>query len=328
MRKNTILFLLLLAIGSFFSSCSGDFDSGLDLSNSENNGNGNVDQKGIFKAKVEGEEFTANTTQAIVSDNYVAITGFRSSKGDLIQMILPSNKVGTYSWANSQENAENFVLAYAEATNGYGFVSASNEDAAFLGVQNYTDTALIKITSVDKTQKTISGTFQFTGFREADNGSTEIKVVTSGVFTNIPYTENIPVDDSDDILKAKVDGVDFITDKIDVTSVSASGSNPYYSIVGGKNDGNSSIGLSIDKSSPVGTYQASDVFLNEGEDINVFGAYYRTNDVLYRSKSGSIKIALKTADKIEGTFNFVVQNFTSGDEKTLTGSFSINIEDL
>lgn len=327
MKKNKILFLLFFAIAGFLGSCSQDFDNGLDFSNSENNGN--VNEKAVFTAKVGEEEFTANVTNAIVSDNYVAITGVRSSKGDLIQMILPSNKIGTYTWANSHENAESFVLAYAQEVDGNGFISASNEDAAFLGVQNYTDTAIIKITAVDKTKKTISGTFQFTGFRETENDLTEIKVITNGTFTNISYTEDIPAEDSDNILKAKVDGVDFINDKVDVTSVSASGSNPYYSVVGKKNDGNSSIGLKINKSSSVGTYQVSgNVSNEEGGLVNAIGGYYRVNDLLYNSQSGSITITLKTASNIEGTFNFVVQNFTTNDEKTITGSFNINIEDL
>ncbi len=326
MRKKYFLFLLI-SISGFLSSCNQDFDSGLDFSNSENNGNESTGEKAIFSAKVGDEEFVANTTTAIVTDNYVLIAGTRSSKGDLIQLILPSNKVGTYTWAENQENAEKFVLAYAQNVNENAFVSASNEDAAFLGVQNYTDTALIKITEVNKTKKTISGTFQFTGFSETENGLTAIKVITKGNFENIPYTGDIPAEDSDDVLKAKVDGVDFANDKVDVSSVIASGSNPYYSIVGKTNDGNSSIGLKINKSYSTGTYEdSSNLSAEEGELVNVIGAYYRTNDLLYNSKSGSLTITSKTAEKMEGTFNFVVHNFTTDEEKTITGSFSIDLK--
>ncbi|MRX70485.1 hypothetical protein SAMN06265349_10117 [Flavobacterium resistens] len=332
MKKINIVFLLLFAISSLFSSCS-PFDDGRDISGSENNGNGNgsgnVEEKPIFKAKIGGEEFIANTTTAVVTSDYVLIAGTRSSKGDLIQIILPSNKIGTYTWANSKENADRFVLAYAEKVDGYGFISASNEDAAFLEVKNYTDTAIIKITAVDKTKKTISGTFQFTGFRETDNGSTETKVVTDGTFTNVPYTEDIPADDSDQILKAKVNGVDFINDKVDVTAVSASGSNPYYSIVGKKNDDSVSVGLSINKSYGAGTYQVSTNSSNTGGAlINVIAGTFKINDYLYTSKSGSITITSKTATKLVGTFDLVVQNFSINDEKTITGSFDIDIEGL
>lgn len=326
MKKKYFLFLLISTIG-FLSSCNQDFDSGLDFSNSENNGNESAGEKAIFSAKIGDEEFVANTTTAVVTDDYVLIAGTRSSKGDLIQIILPSNKVGTYTWAENQENAEKFVLAYVQGVDGHAFVSASNEDAAFLGVQNYTDTAIIKITGVNKTKKTISGTFQFTGFSDTEDGSTAIKVITKGNFENIPYTDDIPAEDSDDVLKAKIDGVDYINDKVDVSSVIASGSNPYYSIVGKNNNDNSSVGLMINKSYSVGTYEASsNLSVEEGELVNVIGASYRTNDLLYNSKSGSLTITSKTAEKMEGTFNFVVHNFTTDDEKTITGSFSIDIK--
>lgn len=325
MKKISILFLFTLVFS--FNSCQ-DFDNGFPTV--EDPGNGSVVEKGIFKAVVAGEEFTANTTNAVVTDNYVAITGFRSAKGDLIQLILPSNKIGTYTWDNSKANAEKFVLAYAEEIGGFGFVSASNEDAAFLGVENYTDTAIIKITAVDKIKKTISGTFQFTGFREVNDDTTETKVITNGSFTNIPYTVDIPVEESDDQFTAKIEGVDFIEDKIDVTSVNASGSNPYYSIVAKKNAENSdSVGLKINKAYSVGTYQASSVPSSNGVDlVNVIGASCKIGGVLYNSKSGSITITLKTTTQLEGTFNFVIDNFNEDDQKTITGSFNINIEDI
>jgi len=331
MKKNTILFLLFFTICNFLASCT-SFDDGRDIQSSQNNGNGNgngngtVGEKAVFKAKIGTEEFVANIATAVVTDNYVMVSGIRSSKGDLIQIILPSNKVGTYTWANSKENAEKFVLAYAEKVDDDGFVSISNEDAVFLEVKNYTDTAIIKITAVDKTKKTISGTFQFTGFRETDNGATQTKVITNGTFTNVPYTTDIPADDSEQILKAKVNGVEFIHDKVDVTGVTASGTYPYYSIVGKKNDGSISVGISIDKSYAAGTYQASSTSPNSIE--HVIAGTFKLNDLIYISKSGSITIVSKTATKIVGTFDLVVQNFSINDEKTITGSFEIDIEGL
>lgn len=116
-----------------------------------------------------GHAFVGDQVQAIVTDDYVAIEGIRSSKGDLIQIILPSNKVGKYTWKNSNEDAENFILAYALEIEGDAFASISEEDAALFEIQGYTDTAIVKITDVDKDKKTISGTFQFTGFRELSN---------------------------------------------------------------------------------------------------------------------------------------------------------------
>lgn len=193
MKKKYLVILLLFALGISFNSCTKDFEDGLNYNNGNGNGNENpLTNTGIFTATVGGSAFAANQIQAIVTDNYTAITGIRSSKGDLIQIILPSNKVGTYTWENSSEDAEKFVLAYALEIGGDAFASISKEDAAFFEIQGYTDTAIVKITAIDKDKKTISGTFQFTGFREIDDDNNEIKVITNGSFTNISYTEDLP----------------------------------------------------------------------------------------------------------------------------------------
>ena len=333
MKKINILFLLLSAVVISFSSCTKDFEDGLNYNgfNNGNEGNGGVEQGGVFKATVGGQAFVANSSSAIVTNDFVLIAGIRTSNKDLIQITLPSNKVGTYNWANSKDQGDKFVLYYGSVDSENPFISASNEVAEFFGVKNYTDTAIVTITAVDKTKKTISGTFQFTGFRDIGDDKTETKVITNGSFTNIPYTENAPVVESDGFLKAKIDGVDFVQDKIDVAAVSSSGTYPYYSIVGVKNgEKDNSILIGVSKSYAVGTYQASSAILNGGGDgpVNVANASCILDDLIYTTESGSLTITSKTATKIEGTFNFVVSNFTTGKKKTISGSFGINTEDL
>lgn len=333
MKKINILFLLLSAVTISFSSCTKDFEDGLNYNgfNNGNEGTGGVVQSGSFKATVGGQSFVANTSSAIVTNDFVLIAGIRTSNKDLIQITLPSNKVGTYNWANSKDQGDKFVLSYGSVDSENPFISASNEVAEFFGVKNYTDTAIVTITAVDKTKKTISGTFQFTGFRDIGDDKTETKVITNGSFTNIPYTENAPVVESDGFLKAKIDGVDFVQDNIDVTAVSSSGTYPYYSIVGVKDgEKDNSILIGVSKSYAVGTYQASSAILNGGGDgpVNVANASCILDDLIYTTESGSLTITSKTATKIEGTFNFVVSNFTTGKKKTISGSFGINTEDL
>lgn len=333
MKKINVLFLLLFALGISFTSCTKDFEDGLNYNNgNQEAGNGNNPTgAGNFKATVGGNAFIAASSSAIVTDNFVLIAGIRTSNKDLIQITLPSNKVGTYNWANSKDQGDKFVLSYGSVYTENPFISASNEVAEFFGVKNYTDTAIVTITAVDKTKKTISGTFQFTGFRDIGDDKTETKVITNGSFTNIPYTENAPVVESDGFLKAKIDGVDFVQDKIDVAAVSSSGTYPYYSIVGVKNgEKDNSILIGVSKSYSTGTYQASSAILNGGGDgpVNVANASCILDDLIYTTESGSLTITSKTATKIEGTFNFVVSNFTTGKKKTITGSFGINTEDL
>ena len=143
------------------------------LNNNGNEGNGGVEQGGVFKATVGGQAFVANTSSAIVTNDFVLIAGIRTSNKDLIQITLPSNKVGTYNWANSKDQGDKFVLSYGSVDSENPFISASNEVAEFYGVKNYTDTAIVTITAVDKTKKTISGTFQFTGFRDIGDDKTD-----------------------------------------------------------------------------------------------------------------------------------------------------------
>ena len=335
MKKNYVLFLLLFALGISFTSCTKDFEDGLNYNNGNQeagSGNGNNPAgTGVFKATVGGNAFVANSSSAIVTDNFVLIAGIRTSNKDVIQITLPSNKVGTYTWANSEDDGEKFVLSYGSATDENPFISASNEVAEFFGVKDYTDTAIVTITAVDKTKKTISGTFQFTGFRDLGDDKTETKIITNGSFANIPYTETAPVEESDGFLNAKIDGVDFAENDIDVASVSSSGVYPYYSIVAVKNGGSDdSVLIGISQSYGVGTYQASSVTLNGGgeELVNVANASCILDDLLYTTESGSLTITSKTATKLEGTFNFVVSNFTTGKKKTITGSFAINTDDL
>lgn len=331
MKKKYLLIVLLFALGISFNSCTKDFEDGLSYNNGKANGNENLPTNtGAFTSTVGGSAFAANQIQAIVTDNYVAITGIRSSKGDLIQIILPGNKVGTYTWKNSSEDAAKFVLAYALEIGGDAFASISKEDAAFFEIQGYTDTAIVKITAIDKDKKTISGTFQFTGFRELSDNRTEIKVITSGSFTNIAYTQNLPIEEPDHFLDAKIDGVEFTEDKIDVARVSSTGAYPYYSIVGKKNGDNAdSVGISIDQSYSVGTHPASSVLLNGGENnIHVASAYCRISVTLYNLESGSVTITSKSAIRMKGTYSFVVSDFDKMNKKSITGSFDISLEDL
>lgn len=124
------------ALGISFTSCTKDFEDGLNYNNGNQeagNGNGNNPAgTGVFKATVGGNAFVANSSSAIVTDNFVLIAGIRTSNKDVIQITLPSNKVGTYTWANSEDDGEKFVLSYGLATDENPFISASNEVAEFL----------------------------------------------------------------------------------------------------------------------------------------------------------------------------------------------------
>lgn len=115
-----------------------------------------------------------------------------------------------------------------------------------------------------------------------------------------------------------------------MASISSLGAYPYYSIVGKKKGDNAdSIGVSIDHSYSVGTYPASSVLLNGGENtVHVASAYCRINGTLYNLESGSVTITSKSATRMKGSYSFVVSDFDKINKKSITGSFDISIVDL
>lgn len=277
---------------------------------------------GIFKVDFDGKTFVANTVQAIVNDTYVAISGLKTPSGEIVQITLPApyNKVGTYTWKSIGPSGGIMGMAYM-ASNGTEAFSADEKDSGGASdFPGYTDTATITISKIDAINKKISGTFQFTGvrFKDLTGTSIETKVFTNGSFTDIPFTnDNLSLDT--DVFYAKLDGTEFIEDGIDVAAVASSGVNPYYSIVGKKNNGDS-IGLNIAQSLSVGTYQFAGAF---GSQVN---ANCLLGGVIYNGDTGSVTIISKTPTHLTGTFNVVIKNFITGATKTISsGAFSVDL---
>lgn len=277
---------------------------------------------GVFKVDFDGKTFTATTVQALVNDGFIAITGIKMPSGEMVQITLPApyNKVGTYTWKSVTASGGLMGLAYMPSNGTEPFTGDEKDTGGASDFSGYTDTATITISKIDVANKKISGTFQFTGVRFKDLAGTSIetKVFTNGSFTDVPYISDASVVDTDTFY-AKLDGTEFVEDGIDVAAVDTSGVNPYYSIVGKKNNGDS-VSLGIAQSLSVGTHQITGVF---GEPVT---ARCHIGNVLYNANSGSITITSKTATHMTGTFNAVVQNFTTGNTKTISsGAFSVEL---
>ncbi|SHH06280.1 hypothetical protein SAMN05443549_11419 [Flavobacterium fluvii] len=320
MRKFRFFILPLVIIATFcLNSCEEiePLDPALIANSNINPGT----TSGVFKVDFDGKSFVANTVQAIVNDNYIAISGLKTSSGELIQIALPApyNKVGTYTWKNIGA-AGIMVLAYIPSNGTEPYTADPKDTGGASDFSGYTDTASITISKIDVANKKISGTFQFTGvkFKDLAGTSIETKVFTNGSFTEIPFTDDNQVADTDTFY-AKLDGTEFAENSIDVVSVSSSGVNPYYSIVGKKTNGDN-IGISIAKSLSAGTYQFAGAF---GPQVN---ASCLLGGVIYNGDTGSVTISSKTATHLIGTFNVVVKNFITGTTKTISsGAFSVEL---
>lgn len=309
---NHFLFLFFIATFSIFTSCTTDvepLDPAIEIPNPAANGQ--------LKVDFDGQTFVATNVQAVVNSTAIAITGLRSGNNDFIQITLPAplNQVGTYTWATATANNTLLGLIYTNSAQE-GFVSApSNGD--FADFPAYTDTASITITSIDVTNKKISGTFQFTGGRFNNANNLVLKKFTNGSFTNISYSGDISAPSSN-TFSAKLNGSAFVpstvsafkvTDKITIT---------------GKKSTIENISIILPENITTGTYQFS-----------TFGTYMglyivdTTQNGTFNAASGSITIiSHNTATKkMKATFNFVGESlFTTVTHSISEGEFDVTYQ--
>ncbi|MFN4027070.1 MULTISPECIES: DUF6252 family protein [Flavobacterium] len=299
----TGIFLILTAFT--FTSCDNEpIDPAIDLDNF--GGGGNNGGPVVFKADFSGSTWNATSAQADITNGVISIVGFRGSNGEGFGFQVLATSTGTYP-ANAN------LLVYTPANSEYGYWSINPDNAQ-------ADTGSITITEIDTVNKTISGTFNFTGYW-SDTLVTNIlpTVFSNGVFENIPYeSDSTPV--TDDTFSAKFDGVDFVEDQIDVVQILANES-PFapvaISIVGSQNANDDNVGLRIPYSIAVGTYSFDTNTAN-------FGGSSIQDGLLYVAQSGTVTIISKTATRIKGTFSYEAYNFTTNTTKQVTaGTFDV-----
>ncbi|KIA94975.1 MULTISPECIES: DUF6252 family protein [unclassified Flavobacterium] len=308
MKKLSTSLLLAIALGLSITSCSSDksFDDGIDVTDP-------TAESGKLQFEIDGKTFVSTAVQAIVNDNFVSITGLRSPNGDFVQLTIPSNKVGTYTWKNASTSIPMLAFAYIPSSNEYSsFIAKSPEDALEeFGVSDYKDTANITITAIDQKTKKISGTFQFTGLRYTSNNKTETKVITKGSFNDISFKDNAPPIANNNTLTAKLDGATF-----DVTNVIAKSSLGKI-FINGENGVGENISISFPSTIKAGNYKTSDYnYINYTKDSTNNGGFFGngtitilSHDTAKKKISGKFTASFKsffvttTHEASEGTFN-------------------------
>lgn len=172
---------------------------------------------GQFKALVEGEQFVAATTSATLSlDNKLTISGTKVG-GEKISLEILNASVGTFE-LNTDLN--------------FGSYSDTSSSLPYISSEVFGGSGQLKISEIDTTELTMSGTFKFVGLRvKVDsngdpvldgNGDAVLETVeiTKGSFNKIPYIEDGSGSNSGNPLDqffAKVDGVEFAADSISIT---------------------------------------------------------------------------------------------------------------
>lgn len=136
-----------------------------------------VTDEGVFSVKFNNSTYTTYNVQAILVQNKISLTA-EDASGVFIFMI-EGDQTGTYS-------GDDISMSY---------ITPSGDTYTNLGESN----ATLAITAINYQQKTITGTFGFTGIKLDD--SEEVISFTQGVFTNVSVTGNLvnpdPVDPED-----------------------------------------------------------------------------------------------------------------------------------
>lgn len=313
MKKIYVLFVSILTLGFFFNSCSSneyvDDEIAVDMA-----------APGKLQFDFDGTTFVSTSVQAILTDDYISITGLRSSKGDFIVITVPSDKVGTYTWKNvsNQNKGWGLRLAYSPSSSEYSsFIGLSEEDADNdLGISNYEDTATVTLTSIDLKTKKISGTFQFTGIRSNSNNKLETKIFTKGSFNDITYINNEPVV-KNNTFSAKLDGTNFVPTS--VTAISGMGK----IMIGGTKGSVENILVSVPNTIKTGNYSTGD----SGFNYIIRYSKDTTPGGMFDATKGTIVIlSHDTAKKtISGTFNASLVTYPSTVKHEVTeGAFSVS----
>ncbi|WP_269222825.1 DUF6252 family protein [Flavobacterium sp. IMCC34518] len=309
MKKFSILFVSLLVLVLSLNSCSKDESVDDSVSVAEN---------GTLKVDFDGKTFVSTAVQAIVNDTYISITGLRAPNGDFIQITLPTNKVGTYTWKNFSNIDEPLVLVYTPAGGANAYICVPKEDAD--GILNYTDTGVLTISSIDNVTKKISGTFEFTGIDfMGNNGKGETKKFTKGSFTNISFAADVvtptPTPTSN-TFSAKLDGVDFVPTNIFAILQSGRIS------ISARKGSVETLGISLPSTIKQGTYAVDaygmDYIFQYSKDMTATGNFTGAGSVVITSHDTAKRI-------IKGTFTTKYTSLFATATYTVTdGAFSVS----
>lgn len=268
----------------------------------------NNSEEGDFQVDFDGETYNADTVIGTLAGGVMNITAFKGSDQESFILTLFADEPGTYQIGVTKNDIEVNGVTYSTNTK-------TGEGDVWIGVKDFiTSQGEVVITKIDEENKTMSGTFFFTG-HHVNKGTKEF---TNGKFTNISYGTDILPSNSANSFFAKVDGVEFEEDAVQGMAVSLAGINN-IGISATKNN-LQTIGLNLDANIQPGEYELSTFSIPNG-------LYSKSFSESYSSDTGKVIITKHdVANKhIIGTFEFTATSFLATDEKyeVTEGSFDI-----
>ncbi|ULC60872.1 DUF6252 family protein [Flaviramulus sp. BrNp1-15] len=263
-------------------------------------------EPGAFKVDFDDNTFNADVVSATLLDNVINISGIKTSNQEFFALTLFANTTGTYQLGVTENDVETNSVAYNNPLAGEVWVSV---------IDFVTPQGEVTITEIDEVNKTISGTFSFTGY----NTSQVSKAFTNGVFSKISYSTDVPSSGNDNSFFAKVDGEEFVEDGIEGALLSIPGTPSIITISATKNS-LETISISVNSDITDGTY-----------DFSTFdppmGQYNLSLTESAVSDNGTLTITSHdvTNKRIIGTFNFNASSLLGGggSYEITEGSFDV-----
>lgn len=196
-----------------------------------------------FNVDFDNNTFEADNISATIVDDIINITGLKTSTNEGVILTIFGSETGTYKLGVTENQVEVNGAAYNTDLTGSG--------DSWIAVTDFiTSQGEITISEIDEVNKTISGTFFFTGH----NTISPSKEFTNGVFTNVSYGAGLVSPDGNTFF-AKVDGEEFVEDSINGAALSLPGMST-ISITATKNS-LETIGLTFDADIEPGDYSFS-----------------------------------------------------------------------
>lgn len=297
---HTIIYVTLLLI----TSCNIEPYEGEIPENIDPDGN---TEDVVFKVDFDEKTFVADTPIATILDNVINISGLKTDTNEIITLTIFGSSEGTYQFGVTENVAEANGAAYNTNFTGTG--------DTWIAVTDFvTSQGEITITDIDDVNKTISGTFFFTGH----NPDEPSKAFTNGIFTNISFADSLVSGDSENTFFAKIDGEEFIEDAISGMAVSLSGTTTIN--INATKNSIETIGLTFDIDITPGDYSFG--------DLSTPLAYYNPSFTESFTGEGTFTIIShdKANKRIIGSFAFTGTSFVVGSDETreiTEGSFDV-----
>lgn len=286
--------MLFAAIG--LTSCDDAPEIG---PSSNNNGNGPAD----FRVNFSEALYVATSTTATVGNGMITITGVRGNSGEAITMTLEGNNLGTYT---------DVSMAY---------IVGAGSDLEYININPETDEVWgqIKITGVNTSKRTISGSFSFRGWNH-NTPTAEPIAFFNGRFENVPYTGDAlpdPVPEPEpgvEYYKAKIGGtlVEFI-------SIQALPLGDVLALVGATPS--KSIDIRVNADIEPGTYDITDD-IETGITAIHLDAEAENG---YEGIDGTLVIISNADGWIKGTFSFTGIDIDDNTIEITEGEFNIEL---